>query len=295
MSTQPKKNTKTEDDKKGVPATTSPRQVAVMPSFMKGDEGKGTEGLTSSDYEMPRLKLLQGLSEELQNFDGLKAGQFFHTLAEEGIGAEVEVVPIYTSKRYVLWRPRHDGGGILARADDAIHWNPSMGEFTIKPQKGVDRSVTWKLANTVAASRLDQWGTYDPSDPNSQPAATLCYVVVVGLPEYPDLSPVALMLQRTAVGPARKLMGKLKISRTPCFGLRFMMSSFIDDRNGQKFNNYRFTANGFVEDEPLYNHFKGLHEQFSRTGVKVRDEDNIGDDNMPGESKAAKAAEEKSF
>ena len=291
MAQAKKQETKAEEKKDNLPAKTAPTQ---MPAFMKGDEGRGTEGLSSSDYEMPRLKLLQGLSEELQNFDGLKAGEFFHTLAEEGIGREVEVVPIYTSKRYVLWRPRHDGGGILARADDAIHWSPPSGEFTVKPQKGVDRQVVWKLAPTVAASRLDQWGTYDPTDPQSQPAATLCYVVVVGLPDYPDLSPVALMLQRTAVGPARKLMGKLKISRTPCFGLRFMMSSFIDDRNGQKFSNYRFTANGFVEDEQLYNHFKGLHEQFNASGVKVKDESQ--DEDLPTEGKGAtKAAAETSF
>lgn len=264
--------------------------TAAVPSFMKGDAGKGTEHLSSSDYEMPRIKLMQGLNDELQAHDDLKSGDFFHTLAEVGLGQSVQIVPIYISKRYVLWRPRVDGGGILARADDSIHWSPPSGQFEVKVTKE-GKKATWKLARTVSESRLDQWGTYDPSDPQSQPAATLAYVIVAALPELPDLSPVALLLQRTQIGPARKLMGKLKISQAPCYGMKFTMSSFQDDRGGQKFNNYRFTAAGFVENEAEYGLYKQLNKQFEVSGVTVKDLESAQDDTIPEESREARAKE----
>lgn len=244
-----------------------------MPDFMKEYAGKGTENLGAGDYEMPRLKLLQGLSEELQSFDGVKAGEFFHTLLEKSLSNTLQIVPLYISKRYVLWKPRHDGGGILARADDAVHWNPPQGEFDIKLYKDRDVRTKWKLAPTVAASGLAAWGTYDPQDPQSQPAATEVFAYVVALPDHPEASPVALMLQRTALGPAKKLNGKLNVSTAPIFGRVFEMSSFLDDRGGQKFNNYRFTSNGFVQDQDQMKQYAALHEQFAKEGVKIKDDD----------------------
>jgi hypothetical protein len=274
---------KVPEKKQEVATTTS----AQLPAFMKGDIGKGLESVGISDYEMPRIALLQGLSDELQTYDGLKAGQFWHTLAEQGLGDTLDIVVLYVSKRYVLWRPRWDGGGILARSDDAVHWQPPQGEFTVKAYKDQDKRVTWKLAETVAASGLGEWGSYDPSDPKSQPAATLCYVVVVALPKHPELSPVALMLQRTSVGPARKLLGKLKISQAPSYGLKYTMSSFDDDRGGQKFKNYRFTAAGFVENEDEYNSYKLSHDRFAKEGVQIKDIEKAQDDNVGGGGDAA--------
>lgn len=276
-------------DKKEESKAVAVTSAAAVPAFMKQDAGKGTEKLDQSDYEMPRIKLMQGLSDELQAYD-MKAGDFFHTLMEEGLGTSMIIVPLFISKRMVLWRPRVDGGGILARADDCIHWNPPSGEFTVKINKE-GKTVKWRLAKTVAESRLDQWSTFDPTDPNSQPAATLAYLIVVALPERPDMGPVALILQRTAVGPARKLLGKLKISQAPCYGMKFNMQSFDDDRGGQKFKNYRFTAAGFVEDEAEYAAYKQFNKQFETTGVAVKDLEGAQEDGVPAENREAREKE----
>src|SRR5579864_1149163 len=93
-------------------------QVAVIPDFMQEQVGLGTERLGSSDAEVPRIKLMQMLSPELEDHDDLKAGDFYHTLTEESLGKEVRITPIFTDVRFVLWRPRKSGGGILARADN---------------------------------------------------------------------------------------------------------------------------------------------------------------------------------
>lgn len=249
-----------------------PKQGALaVPSYMQDQAGKGMGNLDQSDYEMPRVKLIQGISEELQTFDGLKAGDFFHTLAEQSMGQELDVVFLYLSKRYVLWRPRPpiDMGGILARADDAIHWNPPNREFEVKIDKKGTKAL-WKTKGTVAESGLANWGTYDPSDINSQPAATLCYAMVAAAPDYPDLSPFALLLQRASVKVARKLQGKINISGAPVYGLVYHMTSFVDHGDGGDFNNYRFESNGFVP-EADFARYKTMSEGFQRLGVNIKD------------------------
>ncbi len=284
-----KQAAQSQQSKPHTPAAQAAGGALAVPEWMKGKAGVGTEGLTSKDVEMPRLKLLQGISEELQIYDGVKAGQFFHTLAEEALPSSINIVPIYLSKRYVLWRPRPpvDQGGILARADDAVHWQPANTEFTVKIDKK-GSTVKWLTANTVDESGLANWGTYDPGDPNSPPAATECHVILVALPEYPQYSPVALFLQRSAIKPARRLLGKLKMSTAPIYGCQFKMDSFIDHGESGDFNNYRFTANGFVQDPAQGAAYEAMYEQFKRTGVKVK----LEDDEAPT---GGNAADEKKF
>lgn len=253
--------------------------VEILPDFLKGTGGAGTENLSSSDYEMPRIKLIQGISDELQLHDGVAAGDFFHTLAEESLGNAVRVVPLYVSKRYVLWCPRPpvDKGGILARSDDAVHWEPADTEFTVKIDKA-GTTVKWRTAKTVAASRLAEWGTYNPADSNSQPAATLCYVVVVALLDRPDLGPVAVMLQRSAVKPARKWLGKINMSQAAMYGQVYTMESTYEKSDSGAYNGYSFRMAGYVQDADVFASFKSYHEQFKSTGVNVKDMDSAQDE-----------------
>lgn len=262
-------------------AKTPPRKVAVkddaVPAFMRDKAGAGTEKIDMADVEMPRIKLVQGIDQELiASHDGLSAGDFFHTLAEVNLGPELTFVPLHISKRVVLWAPRPpiDQGGILARADDAVHWQPANREFEVKIDKKGTK-VKWKTAKTVAESGLLEWGSYDPSDPDSQPAATLCHVFVVALPDFPELSPVALMLQRSGIKVARKLLGKINIvgGKAPIYGQRYKMTSFLDNSPAGQFNNYQFSVDGFVTDEAMYNDYMGWHEQFKKSGIQIKDLD----------------------
>ena len=243
----------------------------AMPAYMKDDAGQGLERLESGDYEMPRVKLLQGISPEVQASDRLRAGEYYHTLLEEPMGRDLPMVVLYVDKRFVLWRPREDGGGILARADDCVHWQPDHGSFTVKLSKDGSKKATWTLAKTVAESGLDQWGSYDPTDPNSPPAATMAFVLVCAFPTKPEMTPSVLLLQRTSIRAARKLMGKLKISQAPAYGQLFTLSSVIEQTGQNTYWTPKFISAGFVGDQEQYNTYKTLYEQFKKLGVKVRD------------------------
>lgn len=258
-----------------------------VPDFMKQYAGQGVETIDSKDVEVPRLILLQSLSDQVTDGDE-RAGDFYHTVLETSIGNSVRIVPIYTDIRYMLWRPRHEGGGILARADDGKHWVPANSKFTIKPNKGDDRQVIWETKPTVQESGLDQWGSYDPQNENSQPAATKMYNIVAYLPDYPEMSPCVITLQRGAVTVARKFMGKLKMAGLPSYGQVFQMSSFKDDTGSGDFQNFSFEKVGNVTDEALFNKLRDTYLTFKKEGLNIHDIESVGDE--PASSGAMETA-----
>jgi hypothetical protein len=264
-----------------------------IPEFMKGMRGQGTENIGQNDIETPRLKLLQAVSPELEVFDDAKAGEYWHSISEISLGKSVRIVPLYIDMRAILWRPRWDGGGILARADDGINWSPSSGEFDIHPSKDdKKRTVRWVLKPTVADSRLLEWGTHDPNDPNSAPAATRMYNMAVALPDHPDLGLAVVTLQRSAIKVARKFLGKLKLMSMPSFGCYFNMGTARDQNPaGEVYQNYAFTAAGFVQDEDEFNSYKGLYESFKRMGLNVKDLESVQDEGYEAGGGGAAAPE----
>lgn len=254
--------------------------AVALPDFMKGHEGQGTERLTSADVEVPRIKLMQALSPELQEHNDLKQGDFFHSIAEINLGRVLRVTPIFVDQRFILWRPRETGGGILARADDGIHWSPANTEFQVKLKSGAD--VVWKTTSTVDQSGLNKWGSSNPNDVNSPPAATRMYNIVVSFPDEPDMPPAVVTLQRAAIKVARKFIGKLKITRAPSYGLIFNMKAVEDANNaGQKFWNYGFEASGMVEDKDLFDRNFEMYKFFEKQGVQVKDLESVQDDEVP--------------
>jgi hypothetical protein len=254
--------------------------VNQLPAHMRSDVDMGKENIGQADMDMPRLKLMQGLSKELQLYDDLRPGHFFHTASEMIFDEAFRVVPIYFDRQYILWRPLEDGGGILARAADGQHWSPSSGEFTVKlDRKDGGDQVTWKLKPTVQESGLANWGTMNPKNNNSPPAATLMYNFLLAFPDYPDLMPAVLTFQRSSIKIGRKFMTKLKTVRTPLFGSVFTLSS-IDDHNSanQDYKNISMVGAGLVEDEALYDMYKSLHLSLSKSGLNIRDVDSLQDD-----------------
>lgn len=256
----------------------------IVPDFMRAQAGLGHEALSASDVEVPRVKLMQAISPELEENNDLKAGDFFHTLADLNLGPIVRITPIFIDQRYVLWRPRETGGGILARADDGIHWSPPNTEFQVKLKSGQD--VTWRTANTVAQSGLSNWGSSNPADANSPPAATRMYNVVVALADHPELPPAVVTLQRAAIKVARRFLGKMKITRAPSFGLIFSMRSTSEQGPGGKFYNYQFVADGMVTDKETYERNFDAYKYFKSQGINVKDLEGAQDDDLPTDNGA---------
>ncbi|MGI9493889.1 MAG: hypothetical protein ACR2QF_15945 [Geminicoccaceae bacterium] len=255
----------------------------VLPDFMQKGSA-GTEVLEQKDIELPWLKLLQGTTPGL-NENGWRAGNFLHSILEQEVeGPEgMQITPIVALQpRYVLFRPIEQGGGMLARADDGVHWSPPDYEFQVKINKGT-KDVTWKTAATVAKSGLDKWGSSDPADPNSGPAADLQYQYICVSPTHPHFGPFVILLQRSGIKAAKRLNALMMSSGVDAYGLVFNVASLWEDKgpNDKKFL-WKFSRAGFVANEEEYKKNAGLYEQFKGVDIGIHDEDSSSTADTPG-------------
>jgi hypothetical protein len=245
-----------------------------LPAFVRNYAGLGRLGV--GDGEIPRLKLLQAQSAELVKFNNAREGEFWHSLIDDRLGSTLRICPIYIDWRFVLWRPREAGGGILARADDGKHWTPADTEFTVKLESG--HQVKWRTASTVAASGLNKRGSYNPADPKSPTAAARMYSIVCSFPDHRDFPLAVVTLQRAAARSATKLISKLKILRAPSFGVIVEMASFERKSASGDVYHYAFEVVSPVEDKVFYEENFARYRFFMQRGLKVKDLESAQED-----------------
>ena len=245
-----------------------------IPDYLAEYSGEGTENVSDLTI-VPRIKLLQGLSPEVID-DGQKAGEFYHTVAETTLGDALEVVPVFVSQSVILWRPRKDGGGILARADDGIHWDRPDTEFDVKLDNG--KKTVWNTGPTVQQGGLTDFGSMDPDDKNSYPAATRMINIIAMFPEHLDLSPAAISLQRSSFKVGQQFVSKLAISKLPSWSRVFNLTSKKDrNSDNESYFNWHFQASvsntgpknapqAKVIPEKDVVTYRGMYEHFSKKG-----------------------------
>lgn len=177
-----------------------------LPDYLKDEQaGTGIENLDKSDYRTPRIILLQGLSPQVQSFpETARVGQFWHTGMNVSLGESFNFVPLIARKRVVLFRPRGDqGGGMLAFSSDARKWDSGGNTAHSVKLKGRKDPVIWNTGKDVISSRLTEWGTSNPDEPNSPPAANVTYEYLIYLPERPELSPCVMLVTKTGLTYAK--------------------------------------------------------------------------------------------
>jgi len=83
-------------------------------------QARGLAPIDSEDRMIPRLKIMQPLSPEVD--EGIaKSGDFLNSIAKKSYGREIQIIPIIWWKSRINWAPREDGGEILCQARDAVH------------------------------------------------------------------------------------------------------------------------------------------------------------------------------
>lgn len=252
----------------------TPADNDQLPAYLQGKTVVNNDNFDSSDVVIPRIKLLQGISPEITTHDNAKVGQFWHTGMDLNLGPTVNFVVADRRKKYLLSAPMEDGQGVFARADDALTWN-TLGKWTVK-QKGSKQPITWEITSlNVAESGLTEWGTYNPEDEKSGPAATLFYDYLVFMPDHLDLGPAVISLARSGIRPAKKgLNDKIALHANngrPMQALIFTAGA-TDEQNpdGQGYKGWSFKSGGFNQDEALYN--MALEHRGALANIKIQDE-----------------------
>ena len=187
-----------------------------VPDYIRNQEQTGLENLGQTDFKIPRMLTLDPKSPAVTTFPGeALPGHFWHTGVSRDMGTEFLFVPCTVNKRVVLWNTRESGGGILAMSRDGVHWQQGANQtFTVKI-KNITKPVQWSTGRDVKSSGLLEWGTYNPDDERSGPAAQLSYEYLIWLLEYPELSPCFMGCFRTALANAKQLNTALLALKKP--------------------------------------------------------------------------------
>ena len=89
-------------------------EVAVMDENMfAADAGMGVNDLSSEDLAIPFLKVLQKMSDELDDLDDAKAGDIYNTVTKEVVKGKdgVRLINCAYNLQYIEWEPRGTGTG----------------------------------------------------------------------------------------------------------------------------------------------------------------------------------------
>lgn len=268
---------------------------SAVPDFLKGGKKAKLGNIDSSDLIIPRVKLLQAISPEVEAFENAKAGQFWHTIAGEVMGAELRIIPIVIRKSLALWAPRGDDRGVLARSSDCVNWDPGYEnlEFEVKV-KGQPKAITYHTKGNVAESGLADFGSSIPGDDNSKPAASLTYHLMVAFPDFIDMSPAIIINTRSSVKPAKNLISKIELRPVDHYAQVYKMGLTKEIGDEGPYYNYQYTADGYV-DEDQYAYAKGLYEKYGEADWKPNDEDADESDAGSGGGSGGGAKDSKKF
>lgn len=257
-----------------------------LPAYLQNtDKGSHLQGMDSGDFIVPRIKLLQGISPEVEAFEEAKSGEFWLNVLDISLGASFRFIPVNNRKRYLLLPPIGDDRGVLARADDGKTWN-TKGEWDVK-LKNIKKPVQWVIDDLdVRKSGLAEFGSSNPEDPDSNPAATLFYEYLVWLPDVPELpTPVLLSLARSQAKKARDLNGKIEFGGCPMQAMAFKAGVVVETGAEGPYNNYQFAKDGYATEEQF--------ETACRFEERFRDVTYSGADEagLAGEGPTANAAQ----
>lgn len=234
--------------------------------------GASLGNLDASDLKPPEVKLLQATSPEVAEQPGAVAGSFWLTGQNLNLGPEILGTPIILRKSYLLWNPTKslDSKVPLAVASDGIHWDVPNQIFEVYfPNNRTP--YTWKTKKTVAESGLDKFGSSQPDNPRSTPAASMTYQMLWAF-RLPDGRPQLGVItnSRTGIKPMKELFGMIDGKGVDHFFQRYRIQAVrLSVRPGEYFFGYKYFAAGLVDNESEGDSYKALHERFRKAGFSV--------------------------
>ena len=102
--------------------------VAIMSQFENVQTG--FEDMNADDLQLPRLKLLQAMSPEIENDESLRSGHIYNSVTGDWWPADqgVKVIPCVYHKTYVEWAPVGSG----AKGPVAVHQSKDVMNNTVR-------------------------------------------------------------------------------------------------------------------------------------------------------------------
>ena len=203
-----------------------------------------------------------------------RPASFWLTGQNINLGPEIApATPVILRKSYVLWNPTKglDSKVPLAVASDGIHWDVPNQEFEVffpnnrTPYK-------WRTKRTVAESGLDKFGSSQPDNPRSTPAASMTYQMLWAF-RLPDGRPQLGVItnSRTGIKPMKELFGMIDGKGVDHFFQRFRICAVrLSVRPGEYFFGYKYFAMDNSDmTEAEGEAYKALHERYRKAGFST--------------------------
>ena len=229
----------------------APVTALARPSFIKADDRRGTENITTNDIKPPALKLAQGTSKEIKRseptkfIEGLREGEFFNSLTREiyGEGPLSLVVVNQLGHRNVLFDP-NDKSTVL---DFNVPDGDPTTQFT-----------------TVGGKRI-------------KPEATLFYDYLVMVVHEGRTEMMTASLKSTQLKKAKDLNTILLGSKMPSFSFLWEITGVPERKGDHAWYGWRFEPKGFVT-EAIYKEASDLYDRMLGKKIVAEVDADGGDD-----------------
>lgn len=194
-----------------------------------GTSVPGLEGVESDMLTIPRLKLVQSMSDEIMEHD-MKAGWLCNSVTKDPIGnnskkakdgSDVEIIPLFVAPRSrILFKNIKEGGGILCRSTDGKVGNGIPGGMCrICPKKNFGEN-------------------------SEAPECTDFINVFCTIPGYDSPIPLVVSFAKTNMGVGRQLVNFLVQKQKSPWLFKFRLSTeFVSGDKGDYFE-FRLKPNG---------------------------------------------------
>jgi hypothetical protein len=228
--------------------TVGDQSIAPIPEFLKKSaQGRGRENVDQADLVLPRIKLLQPLSPEVQEEDSqIEAGHLYNTLTQNDYGDSLIFIPVMHFKSRIYWRKRDDDSPDRMLCSSPNGLNPNSEAF----------------GKTCPECPMQRWNNQAEKAEDKAPKCTSYYnfaILVEG-----ETSPIALSFERTKVKIAKKLLSLISIGNLDMFAKKYKIGVTKEKNKKGTWFNYDITPVGFVTAdefkiaEVAYNSLKGL-------------------------------------
>lgn len=245
-------------------------ESGAVPAWMRRASTGATMGnIDGSDLKPPRLMVLAGQSPAVMDgTPGAVPGNFWMSVLNQNLGKEVTGTLILIRKSYQLWAPRgSDQKGPLATASDGIHWDQPNQTFEVQ-HLGNPTIYKWHIKNTVFENKMHKFGSSQPDDPRSKPAATLTYdaLWVIDLPNGQKQLCV-FTNARTGIAPTQNFISTTRAMGVDHFYQRYrIVVQRKQGPTGDPYFTYEYQNIGLISDETEGRAMKALYDQYSKSG-----------------------------
>ena len=243
-------------------------EVSVMePNMFAADAGVGVNDLGSEDLAIPFIKVLQKMSDELDDLENAKAGDIYNTVTKEVVkgGDGVRVINCAYNLQYIEWEPRGTGTG-------APHHIYAAGDEIPATQRGEDNKDYVVDGNGRYLERTAQH-----------------YILVVdedGITQQALLPMKSTQFKKSKQWNSAMRSLKMKDSAgnlftPPRFSHIWKLETVSEENKNGSWHGWQISKDGVIEDPNVYAEAKLFAESIKAGQVKVkhvREEDSLSEE-----------------